>query len=131
MYNPVRPLSKGEIDFLNRIEHARYVNTGKMNPKEVAALKPICLRLNKYLALRIFDQSDIKLSFFANGTQTHIKIGILFNPEDKLKITKLEMPPNSGEILFAYENFPPKTQSLLKFQKLMKKLKSQSCIGKK
>nr|XP_046478671.1 uncharacterized protein LOC124217307 [Neodiprion pinetum] len=48
--------------------------------KVIAPLKPICLKMNKYLSLRILDRKNINLQFFAGPKSIRIELGTEVNP---------------------------------------------------
>ncbi|KAK6617826.1 hypothetical protein RUM43_014054 [Polyplax serrata] len=120
--------SKREIEFQTRIDEMRYLDTGRIYPRKVAPIKPIVLQLNKHIALRILNQSDVSLSFCADGKLTQLKLGILYNPYDRFKVSKVEIEPGPNEILCSFENFPANTHSLVKFRNLMDKLKRRCAL---
>ena len=86
------------------------------------------IRINKYISLWIFDQADVCLKFFAQAQQIRLDIGILYNPENKLDVKKIERNFNTTDkVLCTYEVLPATTESMQKLKKVISMIKKPQC----
>lgn len=71
-------------------EEGHYINTSRIMPP--CPIRPITLQLSPNIGLHIQSQAEVAITFFAEGHQTRLNIGVLYNPYDKLEVSSVGYP---------------------------------------
>lgn len=90
------------------------------------------VKINKYVSLTIFDQANVVLKFFAESHQTRLEIGILYDPQNKHSVQKIErMSEKLEKVLCNYEVLPATTKSMQKLKNALKMIRKRPSVKNK